>query len=65
MFLHQQREQTYESSSNSYSTDDLQNIWTANSHLISESALIDGETWNSWIDDSFWQDVDISFDTLS
>ncbi|KAH8808638.1 fungal-specific transcription factor domain-containing protein [Xylogone sp. PMI_703] len=65
MFLHQQRGQDGSTGDNSYSTDEPQNMWTGDSHFVSESALIDGEIWNSWIDDRFWEDMDVSFDTLS
>ncbi|KAK5278592.1 hypothetical protein LTS13_004086 [Exophiala xenobiotica] len=33
-------------------------------HFTSESALIGGESWHSWIDDRFWEDLDLTFETL-
>lgn len=33
-------------------------------HFISESALVDGEPWDAWIDDTFWGDLDLTFEAV-
>lgn len=33
-------------------------------HFISESALLDGEPWDAWIDDTFWDDLDLTFEAI-
>lgn len=33
--------------------------------FVSESAFVDGEAWESWIDQSIWEDLDLAFDTTS